>query len=303
MKKLLFTLLLLPVIVFSQHNKEFENLDVKNKLYVGGDIIYKGETMTASRVFQDSITRLSDSITELRSDIINHTIRVTRIDSYVDTTSYVSVNDTITGFVYLTSSTANAYTSNNSRASLAATSSDSATISYTFPTFLPNGNITGVQISFEYLAIDTGTFITYFQNGSYYGDTLVLPMKLTSDTTVVFGGSNNLLGLDNILDSLIEATTLDESAMISDLMESDTIGITIVASDTTLNIDHIKLRLFYTVAEQVTVTSDDLIIWQDFLYLIPREYAPAEAVEGLIYMDTDHHLYLYNGSQWKQLDN
>ncbi len=30
---------------------------------------------------------------------------------------------------------------------------------------------------------------------------------------------------------------------------------------------------------------------------------PSPAEEGMIYADTDHHLYYYNGTTWKQLDN
>ncbi len=30
---------------------------------------------------------------------------------------------------------------------------------------------------------------------------------------------------------------------------------------------------------------------------------PSPAEEGMIYADTDHHLYYYNGTDWKQLDN
>lgn len=35
----------------------------------------------------------------------------------------------------------------------------------------------------------------------------------------------------------------------------------------------------------------------------PRANPPAAADEGMVYADTDHHLYYYNGSAWKQLDN
>ena len=40
----------------------------------------------------------------------------------------------------------------------------------------------------------------------------------------------------------------------------------------------------------------------DFLALTPRAVAPA-GVEGRVYMDTDHHLYVHNGTTWVQLDN
>lgn len=37
--------------------------------------------------------------------------------------------------------------------------------------------------------------------------------------------------------------------------------------------------------------------------LVPQALPPASAVEGDIYADTDNHLYYYNGTAWKQLDN
>lgn len=39
------------------------------------------------------------------------------------------------------------------------------------------------------------------------------------------------------------------------------------------------------------------------LRLSPTASPPVSPTEGTIYMDTDHHLYLYNGSAWVQLDN
>jgi hypothetical protein len=41
----------------------------------------------------------------------------------------------------------------------------------------------------------------------------------------------------------------------------------------------------------------------DVLKLNPIADAPSSPVEGMIYADTDHHLYYYDGSTWKQLDN
>lgn len=37
--------------------------------------------------------------------------------------------------------------------------------------------------------------------------------------------------------------------------------------------------------------------------LTPQSDPPGSPTEGMIYSDTDHHLYYYNGSIWKQLDN
>ncbi len=37
--------------------------------------------------------------------------------------------------------------------------------------------------------------------------------------------------------------------------------------------------------------------------LTPTADPPGSPAEGMIYADTDHHLYYYNGTTWKQLDN
>jgi hypothetical protein len=39
------------------------------------------------------------------------------------------------------------------------------------------------------------------------------------------------------------------------------------------------------------------------LRLMPTALPPTTVREGMIYMDTDHHIYVYNGSTWVQLDN
>jgi len=40
-----------------------------------------------------------------------------------------------------------------------------------------------------------------------------------------------------------------------------------------------------------------------FLKLTPTADPPGSAAEGMVYADTDHHLYFYNGTGWVQLDN
>jgi hypothetical protein len=40
-----------------------------------------------------------------------------------------------------------------------------------------------------------------------------------------------------------------------------------------------------------------------FIVLTPSVSPPGSPVEGMIYMDTDHHLYVYNASIWVQIDN
>lgn len=41
----------------------------------------------------------------------------------------------------------------------------------------------------------------------------------------------------------------------------------------------------------------------DLIKLTPTVSPPSGATEGMIYMDTDHHLYVYNATTWMQLDN
>lgn len=41
----------------------------------------------------------------------------------------------------------------------------------------------------------------------------------------------------------------------------------------------------------------------DVLALTPTASPPGSPAEGMIYADTDHHLYFYNGTTWLQLDN
>lgn len=56
-------------------------------------------------------------------------------------------------------------------------------------------------------------------------------------------------------------------------------------------IDMMKLHGYYK-----TVTINDV------LALTLKADPPSPAVEGMIYADTDHHLYYYNGTSWDQLD-
>lgn len=41
----------------------------------------------------------------------------------------------------------------------------------------------------------------------------------------------------------------------------------------------------------------------DVIKLTPTASPPAGATEGMIYADTDHHIYYFDGTSWKQLDN
>jgi hypothetical protein len=47
----------------------------------------------------------------------------------------------------------------------------------------------------------------------------------------------------------------------------------------------------------------EVVNWDTVLKLALRSDPPDPPAEGMIYADTDHHLYYYNGTAWKQLDN
>ncbi len=55
----------------------------------------------------------------------------------------------------------------------------------------------------------------------------------------------------------------------------------------------------------ITPTYSDVLLNDlgAFGKLLPTVNPPSNPVEGWIYADTDHHLYYYNGTTWKQLDN
>ena len=58
-------------------------------------------------------------------------------------------------------------------------------------------------------------------------------------------------------------------------------------------------------ARAVQYTGDGVSVdfGEAYLKLTPVASPPGSPTEGTIYMDTDHHLYVYNGSTWVQLDN
>jgi hypothetical protein len=49
-------------------------------------------------------------------------------------------------------------------------------------------------------------------------------------------------------------------------------------------------------------TTDSTTTLIGILKLTPQDDPPVSASEGMIYADTDHHLYYYNGTAWVQLD-
>ncbi len=49
-------------------------------------------------------------------------------------------------------------------------------------------------------------------------------------------------------------------------------------------------------------TTDSVTTLIGCMKLVPQADPPASPAQGMIYADTDHHLYYYDGSTWKQLD-
>jgi hypothetical protein len=67
-----------------------------------------------------------------------------------------------------------------------------------------------------------------------------------------------------------------------------------------------SLLVRYTKTQINTIINDTVQIVGlplPYLKLTPSASPPGGATEGMIYADTDHHLYYYNGSTWVQLDN
>lgn len=71
------------------------------------------------------------------------------------------------------------------------------------------------------------------------------------------------------------------------------------------SIDLYDSRIIGTNSSSVTPTYHDKLLNHlgDVGQLALRADPPGSPAEGMIYADTDHHLYYYNGTDWKQLDN
>ena len=64
-----------------------------------------------------------------------------------------------------------------------------------------------------------------------------------------------------------------------------------------------QLKIVSTTDPILTVsTTDSTTTLIGILKLTPQDDPPVSASEGMIYADTDHHLYYYNGTAWVQLD-
>ena len=173
-KLILLLLLFVPILSFAQRNPAYDNVEVRDKLYVGGEVIINGTVYYKGTALNNYFT--PSAIT-------------------YDTTAYKLVDDTVTGVKSRVTNVQNAFTSNNSRASFTATSADSAIASYTFPTFVPVGDITGVNLVVEYFNVDTIEAYVYFGSGGYKTSNLTLPLRHTTDTSLVLGSISNVLGL------------------------------------------------------------------------------------------------------------
>jgi len=57
-----------------------------------------------------------------------------------------------------------------------------------------------------------------------------------------------------------------------------------------------------TTAQIQWTTTDTVTTFLNCIKLLPQDDPPGTPAEGMIYSDTDHHLYYYNGSGWVQLD-
>lgn len=67
------------------------------------------------------------------------------------------------------------------------------------------------------------------------------------------------------------------------------------------DIQHFKTS-YETISDTISIDSVAYLS-AEVLTLRPILNPPDTPVEGMIYVDTDHHIYYYNGTAWKQLDN
>lgn len=132
----------------------------------------------------------------------------------------------------------------------------------------------------------TGIYNAYVGTGAFYSQT-------SGDNNVALGafaGRNNISGSGNLF--LGNAAGYYETG-------SNTLMI-----DYTTRANEADARIKALVYGKFGATPvSQLFTLNAVLKLTPMADPPASAEEGMIYSDTDHHLYYYNGSTWKQLDN
>ena len=286
--KNIFLLILSTLLVttgFSQ-NRKFHNLT--------------GDTLRSTVVEGTSLSGTTLTVDQIVSEDSSAFVRTAES---IDTTAFKSVDDTLTGGVSGVTTPMAAITSNNTYAVFPATGSVDKFASYTFPAFSSRGEITGVNLSIEYkMAYDTGSYYVYFKSGEdsvYLG---LLPIKLTTDTTVVFGTGLTLNGLDVLRDSVISAGGLAVGSTIVQLVEDTNFAVRIRAEDSTLSVDHIQARFRYTIPKNLSPKETILTVF-DYIKIRPQAYPPVDPEKGMIYMDTDNHIYVYSGTTWVKLDN
>ncbi len=144
-------------------------------------------------------------------------------------------------------------------------------------------------------------------------DSLVLPPKVSTATE--FGTDINIpagcdllikFGVDGGITCTADSGTLDLIASSGDPNGGD---INIESGQSNADPDgrggdvNIRLGTGHGTGRDGIVDINGSLLVERFFQLTPLADAPTPSVEGMIYADTDHHLYYYNGTTWKQLDN
>jgi len=139
-----------------------------------------------------------------------------------------------------------------------------------------------------------------------------------ADKQIAFGSGTDIAGTDSLKwenDSLIidggdvsaGSFTLDGAVEALVAPNNHTIDIGDPSNGVGIQID-LTATIFLTnnIADssiQVSLNGGSFSIGGGPLWLSPQADPPGSPAEGMIYADTDHHLYYYNGTTWKQLDN
>lgn len=134
-----------------------------------------------------------------------------------------------------------------------------------------------------------------------------------------FGGSSGLTFVKDEHTIILKALTADDGFDVLKILDSTGVqAITAYADESpsrTFKVfgnpaTGVQITLFASdTAAQVFVqnatTGNSVTVdgFNSLLKLTPIADPPDPAEEGMIYADTDHHLYYHNGTTWKQLDN
>lgn len=146
-----------------------------------------------------------------------------------------------------------------------------------------------------------GTKITALGESTSVGETSLLIVRE--------GASGDLLKritVANLFDTVFQNITGD--MVLSDLDPAVTISQTELAA-----LDGVTGSLNYSTENYGATGTGDIVLSTgatlttvnitDVIKLTPTASPPSGAVEGMVYADTDHHLYYHNGTTWIQLDN